>query len=194
MALPESITIQSWFGPIRIIPDPELGQYRPKRRVRGRRRYYRALRREAETFAATPSGWYDYMHWHVDWPGMGNLRWRERREHLAALFTTFRRLLAETAGWSTPHQVWLQIDAFDSAQDAVYLHTPNPNAENYPNTFEGTAWDAEIPERLREFVIDPTWQFGRLEDRWTHFVVRVRPAVYRSAAADKREELRRRCG
>jgi hypothetical protein len=103
MALADSITIPSWFGPIRIIPDPELGQYRPTRKVRGRRWYYRTLRREADTFAVHPSEWYDYMHWHVDWPGMGNLRWRERREHLAALFTTFRRLLAETAGWATPH-------------------------------------------------------------------------------------------
>jgi len=177
VAATESITIPSWFGPIRIVPDPELEQYRPTRKVRGRRRYYRTLRRKAESFVVDSDGLYDYMHWHADWPGLGNLRWRERREHLAVLFTMFRRLLAETRGWTTPHQVWLQIDAYDSAQDAVYLHTPNPNAENFPNDFAGTAWDAPIPERLRELVTDPMWQFGRLDDRWTHFIVRPRPAT-----------------
>jgi hypothetical protein len=176
-APPESITVASWFGPILIIPDPELGQYRPARKVRGRRRYYRTLRREAETFAVNPSGWYDYMHWHADWPGLGNIRWRERREHLTALFTMFHRLLGETKDWSTPHQVWLQVDAFDSSQDAVYLHTPNPNAENFPNAFVGMIWEAPIPERLREFMTEPSWQFGRRDDRWTHFIVRPRPAA-----------------
>ncbi len=177
MAPFDSITIPSWFGPIRIIPDRELGQYRPSRKVRGRRRYYRTLRREAESFAVHPSGHYDYMHWHADWPGLGNLRWQERREHLAAVFTMFGRLLDETRGWATPHQVWVQIDAYDSSQDAVFLHTPNLNSDNFPNEFEGTAWDADIPDRLREFVTDPSWQFGRLEDRWTHFIVRRRPVA-----------------
>jgi hypothetical protein len=176
MPFPESITVPSWFGPIRIIPDPELGQYRPSRKVRGRRRYYRALHRDAETFAVQASGWYDYMHWHAGWSGIGNLRWKERREHLAALFLMFRRLFDEVRDWSTPHQVWLQIDAYDSSQDAVYLHTPNPNAENFPSDFGGTTWDAPIPQRLAEFVTEPAWQFGRQEDRWTHFIVRPRPA------------------
>jgi hypothetical protein len=174
MPLPESITIPSWFGPIRIIPDPLFSRCRPEGKVRGRRRYYRALRRDAESFVVHPSAWYDYMHWHADWPGMGNLRWKERREHLAALFTMFRRLLSEVRDWSTPRQVWLEIDTFDSSQDAVYLHTPNPNADNFPNDFAGITWDAPIPERLVEFVTDHSWQFGRLEDRWTHFFVRPR--------------------
>jgi hypothetical protein len=174
----DGITVSSWFGRVRVIPDAELAQHRPRGKVRGRRGYYRALARDAEHFSIQPaSPWYDYMHWHADWPGLGNLRWRERRAHLAALFAMFRRLLAQTAAWDRPHQAWLQVDAVDSSQDAVYLHTPNPNAANFPNAFAGVVWDAEVPERLREFVTDPAWQFGRLDDRWTHFIVRVRPAV-----------------
>ena len=107
--------------------------------------------------------------------GCGNLGWRERREHLAALFMSFTRLLAETSDWSTPHQVWLVIDARDGASDAVYLHTPNPNADNFPNRFPGVEWDAPIPDRLREFMTDPSWQFGRIDNLWTHLVVRPRP-------------------
>ena len=162
----------SWFGPVRVIPDPELAPTRPPRKVRGRRRYYRALARDAERFAVEPGEWFDYMHWHPDWFGMGNVRWRQRRAHLAALFTMFRRLAAQTAAWDRAHQVWVQIDAIDSAQDAVYLHTPNPNADNFPNRFEHVAWGEDVPERLREFLTDPTWEFGRSDVRWTHFYVR----------------------
>lgn len=176
MTIPESVASHSWFGPIRIIPDPELAPNRPRRKVRGRRGYYRALHRDAAAFAVKPDGWYDYMHWHVDWLGMGNLNWAERREHLSALFTMFRRLLTESTSWPTPHQAWLRIDAADSSQDAVYLHTANPNAENFPNRFEGVVWDAAIPARLLEFITESTWQFGRFEDPWTHFVIRQRPA------------------
>ena len=176
MARPETITVGSWFGPVRFTPDPDGERFYPRRKFRGRRRYYRTLHRKADAFSVSPSGWYDGMHWHVDRSGRGNRRWRERREHLVALFTTFRRLLAETEDWSTLHQAWLWIDAFDSAHDAVYLHTPNPNGDSFPVAFEGTEWDAEVPERLREFVTDPSWQFGRYDDRFTFFVVRPRPA------------------
>lgn len=169
----------SWFGLIRVrhSDDPDFAQMRPTKRVRGRRRYYRALRREAESFRIHPSGWYDHMHWHVDWQGLGNLRWRERREHLQALVTTFRRLLTDVHDWPTPHQVWLQIDAFDSSQDAVYLHTPNPNSDNFPNHFDNVVWDAPVPDCLRDLLDDPSWQFGRLDQYWTHFIVRHRPSA-----------------
>lgn len=174
----KSVGRQSWFGQIRVprTGDPDFDRVQLPGRVRGRRRYYRALRRKAENFSVRPTGSYDYMHWHVDWRGLGNLSWRERREHLSALFTLFTRLLAETSDWSTPHQAWLVIDAQDGSQDAVYLHTGNPNADNFPNRFVGAEWDVPVPDRLREFVTDPSWQFGRIDDLWTHFFVRPRPA------------------
>lgn len=175
MPLPESIAVHSWFGPVRIVPDPDLGPWLPARRLRGQRRYYRSLARDAGRFTVAPGSWSDYMHWHVDWRGMGNRSWRARRAHLAALFTLFRRLVSQSAGWPWEHQVWLLIAPSDSAQDAVYLHTPNPNADNFPNRFEGTDWDAPVPERLREFLVDRSWQFGRHEGRCTHFVVRPAP-------------------
>lgn len=168
----EPVTIPSWFGPIHVIPDADLAPYRPRRKVRGRRRYYRALARDATAVTPARGAWYDRMHWHVDWPGLGNLSWRERRSHLAALFAMYRDLLAKTSDWTEPHQLWLQIDAADSSQDAVYLHTRSPNGGEFPIRFEWVTWDAEVPERLREFVTDPAWQFGRTDERWTHFYVR----------------------
>lgn len=165
----------SWLGPVTLVrfADPDFSVQRPKGRVRGQRRYYRVLQRDAARFAVPRLGnWYDYMHWHVDWRGLGNTSWLARRAHLDALFTTFRRVLAQTAEWSDPHQVWLQVDAMDSSQDAVYLHTPNPNKENYPNAFDGVDWNAPVPERLQAFLVGTTWEFGRIDSLWTHFLVR----------------------
>lgn len=177
MADAKVITVQSWFGPARVLAGVDPVQHRPTRKVRGRRRYYRRIMREATRVEVRESDWYDRMHWHVDWPGLGNMSWRERRSHLEALFAMYRDLLGKTAGWSVPHQCWLQINAVDSSQDAVYLHTPNPNRENFPADFDWVEWDAEIPERLRDFVTDSAWQFGRTDETWTHFFVRPRPEL-----------------
>ncbi|MBV9774222.1 MAG: hypothetical protein JO040_09755 [Gemmatimonadetes bacterium] len=117
------------------------------------------------------------MHWHVDSRGMGNLSWRSRRAHLSAVFTMYERLLAQTREWEEPHQCWLLIDATDSSYDAVFLHTPNPNRDNFPLDFSWVTWDVEVPERLREFMTDPAWQFGRSEFQGTSFYVRDRPAA-----------------
>ena len=105
------------------------------------------------------------MHWHVDWRGLGNLSWRERRSHLVALFAFYGRVLAQIEEWSEPHQCRLQIDAADSSQDAVFLHTSNPNATNSPHSFDYVRWEAEAPEYLREFLTDSTWQFDNLDAR-----------------------------
>jgi hypothetical protein len=86
----------------------------------------------------------------------------------------FRRLLSETRDWPTPHQVWLLIDAYDGSADAVYLHTSNPNQQNFPNPFDDLDWTAPVPDRLREFLVDPDWEFGRIDTHWTHFFVRPR--------------------
>jgi hypothetical protein len=53
------------------------------------------------------------------------------------------------------------LDPEDSGHDAVYLHTPNPNRDNFPYSFEGVAWDVTPPHWLEEFVADGGMQVGR---------------------------------
>jgi hypothetical protein len=173
----------SWFGPIQIPDDPDWVQLRPVRKVRGQRRYYRSLDRKAARFHVELRGWYDLKHWHVDWGGLGNFSWRGRRAHLAALFTMYRRLLAQTRAWQEPHQCWLFIDAGDGSNDAVYLHTRNPNQDNFPLDFKWVVWEADVPARLREFMTDPAWQFGLSDGQGTGFYVRLRPAAGSPAVA-----------
>ncbi len=172
----DDITIPSWFGRVRVLAGEDQLQCRPRGKVRGRRRYYRRILRNATRVEVCESGWFDHKHWHVDWLGLGNVSWRERRSHLMALFAMYRDVLRKTGGWIAPHQCWLQINAVDSSQDAVFLHTRNPNKDNFPIGFEWVVWDADVPARLREFMTDPSWQFGRTDAWGTHFYVRRRPA------------------
>jgi hypothetical protein len=104
--------------------------------------------------------WFDLWHIHVDSTGAGNQSPTLRHEYLEQLFTTFNQLCNRIRNWKKPRQTWVLIDAIDSSQDAVYLHTENPNDENFPYEFEGVIWGSSPPEWLREFILYEKYEFG----------------------------------
>ena len=63
----------------------------PKKKLRGKRRRFRALRRMAEGFVLDTQrlGWWDMWHRHVDWDGYGNTRVSWRAEFVSALLMMF---------------------------------------------------------------------------------------------------------
>ena len=109
-----------------------------------------------------PEGtWFDLWHTHVDWRGEGNHRSDLRRKCLAALHAGWLRVEAFATQLECPWQSWLVIDSNDSGQDAVYLHTPNPNRDNFSYRFEGVVWGATPPSWLMEFVAGDDIELGR---------------------------------
>ena len=103
--------------------------------------------------------WYDFWHTHPDMMGRSNLNGKHRREHLRVLFRMFERVVAQSGNHPHPFQTWLEIDAVDGSQDALYFHTPNPNhlrcdppLETFPNNFEGVKWDVNPPNLFAQFV------------------------------------------
>lgn len=128
---------------IRELEDPDRRFSRKK--FRGKRRYFRNVLKEAQTFSIQPSEdrWFDLWHYHADWPGWGNLRWKYRRQHLEALAIVFRNLADEATRLQKPFQLWILLDGQDAGQDAVYLHTPNPNANGqFPAPLRNAVWGA----------------------------------------------------
>lgn len=67
-------------------------------------------------------------------------------------------------GSGRPWQSWLIIDVADVRDDAVYLHTPNPNRDNFPYRFEGVCWGAEPPAWLAGLIDPSAVELGRSED------------------------------
>ena len=104
--------------------------------------------------------WFDLWHTHVDWDGDGNSSSTSRHHYLVQLFTLFDQLRCHIESWTKPRQIWIVIDAVDSSQDAVYLHTKNPNKHNFPYQFEGVTWGCPIPLWLVEFVPNDELEFG----------------------------------
>lgn len=96
--------------------------------------------------------WYDLWHLHLDMQGEGNVSEEKHREFIAAHLELFRRLQAQVGSFSKPWQSWIAIDPNDSAQDAVYFHTPNPNHDNFPYMFETVTWNIVPPDLLAGLI------------------------------------------
>jgi hypothetical protein len=176
MASKPRTAVDSWFGTVYILVDTDDRPYQPRKKFRHANRHYRALERKVAEFEIS-EGWYDFWHQHLDWNSDGNRSWPDRHRHLSAEFLLLRRLIDQTRGREMPHQVWLQIYPIDSGEDAIWMHTPNPQPNPFPFDFAGVEWDAPIPDRLREFITDGKLQFGRSDDARTIFWVRGRDVV-----------------
>src|SRR3546814_19062269 len=62
-----------------------------------------------------------------------------------------------------PYQSWIYIQDDDSSQDAVYFHTKNPNADNFPVDFSFVDFDIECPRWLADFVPADRYKFRSAE-------------------------------
>lgn len=139
----------------------EIGLW--KKKFRGQHKYYARLKEESESFKVDLSDdqWYDLWHYHFDFFGHSRRGGRHRKQHLAALFTAFRRVLSQVASLNKPVQVFLSIASSNTAeQDALYVHTPNPNGTVFPHDFKGVTWGVELPLIIDEFVGNENWECG----------------------------------
>lgn len=83
-------------------------------------------------FSGGPKSWFDFWHTHVDWDGKGNKDWKTREKYLNELLKTFNELKVKLQDYPNDFQLWIMIDENESGDDCVYIHTKNPNADNFP--------------------------------------------------------------
>jgi hypothetical protein len=108
------------------------------KKQRGLRRYYKNLVTENDLDKATwldfdnSETWFDNWHLHFDWKGYGNHSFKRRKPHLEKLFRHFDILVDRTRKMKTDFQLYSVLLDFDSSSDALYLHTPNPNNNQFP--------------------------------------------------------------
>lgn len=118
--------------------------------------YYRKLRVRASRFRVDlpRKQWCDLWHTHFDWDGFGNLGHVHRRKHINALLTALRRARVELGSQNKPYQLFAAIYLKSSADDALYVHTENPNNTPFPQDFEGAFPVQSLPPLLSS-AIDP---------------------------------------
>ena len=103
---------------------------------RGLRRYYRNLRSQKLPdfldLSGSSQSWFDLYHLHIDNTGLGNISWKARKQHLEALFDLASKVEAALKQYPEEFQYWIEIDEKDSVEDAIYIHSQNPNGSTYP--------------------------------------------------------------
>jgi hypothetical protein len=106
---------------------------------RGLKRYYKNLETENDldksrglNFTDPAKSWFDLWHVHFDNWGYGDHSFKKRKPHLDKLIRHFDLLVEKAKSLKTDYQIWITLLDFDSASDALFLHTPNPNHDNFP--------------------------------------------------------------
>lgn len=127
----------------------------PRKKFRGKRRYFMGVLHKAREFQLDPSRsqWWNCWHYHADWPGYGNLGWKYRLEHIKALCFVYKNCASELTHFGKPFQLWLQLCVQDSGQDAVFIHSANPYKTEFPMDFSQVEWgDKQIEFFFRELL------------------------------------------
>jgi hypothetical protein len=118
------------------------------------RTHYRKLLKKSRTFTVDLSAkkWCDLHHEHFDWDGKGNEGWVQRVRHLNAHLRALRRARLELNAQDKPFQLFAYIDLAASENDAVYVHTPNPNGTAFPHVLSNCNGEALPPPLLARRV------------------------------------------
>lgn len=80
--------------------------------------------------------WFDLWHTHADWDGDGNKDWQTRKKFIDELVNFYNDLKVKMKNYPRDFQLYIWILEGDSSQDAVYLHSKNPNQDNFPIKIE----------------------------------------------------------
>jgi hypothetical protein len=83
-------------------------------------------------FSGGENSWFDLWHIHTDLEGIGNKSPELRKVYLDKLLATFMELKSKLRHYPHKFQLWISISEENSFEDGVYIHTKNPNGDNFP--------------------------------------------------------------
>ncbi|MGE7988519.1 hypothetical protein [Lysinibacillus fusiformis] len=126
------------------------------KKFRGKKRYFHNLARELDVayydLDFGKDGWFDIWHTHLDFYGLGDNSLKLRREHIKAHIILYNNLLEKLKLIKKPYQSWIELVDEDTGLDGVYIHTPNPNDNNFPLKLENIKWDCHIPKYYKDLI------------------------------------------
>lgn len=159
---------------------------RPKNQTTGAARppgpgrgYYMELKRNARSFCVglDRKKWCDFWHTHFDWDGFGNLGWLDRRRHLNALLTALTCARKELSSQQTPFQLFATIHPKSSTDDAIYVHTANPNGHEFPHGFADALPASSLPPLLKGMAGQMHYVVLKAGHDNPYFIILVKDAV-----------------
>jgi len=83
-------------------------------------------------FSGNESSWFDLWHTHTSCEDEENVSWEKRAACLQELIELYHYFNKQLENYPKPFQLWIEIWENDPAEDAVYIHTANPNSNNFP--------------------------------------------------------------
>ena len=120
--------------------------------------------------------WFDGSHFHLDWKGHSNLTWKIRERYMLLMGQLYLRLASQLKRWSKRYQLFIGLDVLHAEHDAVFLHSPNLNADNFPFMIQDLEWDVpRVRSLLAEQVPIPNLRAGF--DRKTRWLCLYSPEV-----------------
>lgn len=83
-------------------------------------------------FSGDESSWFDLWHAHTECENVEGFSWNKRAICVQEFIELYRYFQTQLVNYPKPFQLWIEIWENDSAEDAVYIHTRNPNSNNFP--------------------------------------------------------------
>ncbi|MBI5540799.1 MAG: hypothetical protein HY951_12115 [Bacteroidia bacterium] len=83
-------------------------------------------------FSGGPNSWFDLWHTHVDWDNNFNKNWSTKKIFIDKLLEIYELLKVKLKKYPHDYQVFISIIENDLSQNAVYIHSKNPNLDNFP--------------------------------------------------------------
>lgn len=148
--------------PLSGLPLTSRAELGPNKRLRGlRRRLSRPLR--GPPVDLLPRDYADLWHWHPDSTGYSNTCADLRRRNLYCLL----RGLVTHGEWA--QGVFPRFQAFvlvapDARDDALYLHTPNPNRSPFPLPLAAVRSNGEWERIVRAAIEGHAWCVDEVDD------------------------------
>jgi hypothetical protein len=103
-------------------------------------------------FELNEETWFDCLHFHSDWESEGNSDWVKREIYLNDLFSFYLIIKERLLNLPKDFQLFIIIDENDSGQDAVYVHTKNPNSDNFPIKVSPSSNTELFDLQLKDFI------------------------------------------
>jgi hypothetical protein len=126
------------------------------KKFRGKRRYFRNLKKEENLDAYNldfgSDGWFDFWHTHLDFFGYGNNSVKIRKAHIKAYLSLYCKLEEKLEEWGKTYQLWIGISNEDAGADAIYIHSVNPNEDNFPFKISNLSRCDKLPVYLRDVI------------------------------------------